>query len=186
MATTEHQTKGKPVSSMTLADLNKRNQQTYDASYAEEIPRGLDPKDQQLRAGTTVHNSRGAVGKVIRVEGSRVIVRKEDGSQDQWDLNKTHEYSGDAEVSNPSGSGKLSEAERNRYFELAKKKTREGVNAMTNKEMEEMAFLAARHHGTKDSEGTEALREGMEEFLEEEEQEPEHQTDALEVRQPNQ
>jgi hypothetical protein len=162
MAITEKHTKGTPVSSMTLADLNRRNQQTYtaDAPYAEELRRGMDPKADQLRPGTTVHNSRGLTGKVVRVEGNRVVVRCPDGSQDQWDLRMTHEYAGDEAVASGPDGSKPSPLE---------------TTAMPGEPSETPA---------QDSEGTEALREGVEEFLAEEEAEPDHQTEDVIVKRP--
>jgi hypothetical protein len=182
MAITEKHTKGTPVSNMTLADLNRRNQQTYtaDAPYAEELRRGMDPKEDQLRPGTTVHNSRGLTGKVVRVEGNRVVVRCPDGSQDQWDLRRTHEYAGDGLIPLP-----LTREGREQYRRGLEEKIvqlRKGVvrgqqpEDLSNAE-EQLKRLKATGDESTDSEGTEALREGVEEFLAEEEAEPEHQTD---------
>jgi hypothetical protein len=184
MAITEKHTKGTPVSNMTLADLNRRNQQTYtaDAPYAEELRRGMDPKEDQLRPGTTVHNSRGLTGKVVRVEGNRVVVRCPDGSQDQWDLRRTHEYAGDGLIPLP-----LTREGREQYRRGLEEKIvqlRKGVvrgqqpEDLANAE-EQLKRLKATGDESTDSEGTEALREGVEEFLAEEEAEPEHQTDGM-------
>lgn len=185
--TTEKQTKGAPVSRMTLADLNKRNQQTYDASYAEEVPRGLDPKAEQLKPGMTVHNSQGKTGQVVRVEGSRVLVRCPDGGQEQFDLRRTFPYSGDSQLAGPDGNepapaqmtaepGEPSATTPAQEDSEGTEALREGIEEFTAEENQEPEHAAG---------GAEALREGAEKFLGEEEDEPEHQADGLVPFGPN-
>jgi preprotein translocase subunit YajC len=85
---TEKQTTHQPVSRMTPADLNRKNQAFHDSSGGDEAG-SMMSKEQQLEPGSTVHNSRGLKGKVIRVQGGRVVVRCPDGSEDTWELTKT-------------------------------------------------------------------------------------------------
>jgi hypothetical protein len=77
----------KPVSSVTLADLNRKHQQFHDCHEMGDS--SMTSKSSQLDPGVTVHNSRGSRGKVIRVEGGRVVVKLPDGREDAWELAKT-------------------------------------------------------------------------------------------------
>lgn len=178
---TEKQMQHAPVSRMTLADLNRKNRafHTHDASGS------MMEKGQQLDPGDTVHNGTGVRAKVLRVQGGRVVVRLPDGTEAQWDLGRTHPA---AETHDYSIGMPKSKEEAVRYHaglnsereEILKKgeqaSSAEKERAANIERFHKRVFGGGGYH--KDSAATENLVTAVEDFVEEENQEPAHQTDA--------